>query len=75
MGGWVAGSNENITNSAPNWVGLGVGAELGKNDFFTRCTVLGLDKKMFRCHKGVDEGEKKEDLHNLAFGELRLQIF
>ena len=31
VGGWVAGSNENITNSAPNWVGLGLGAELGNN--------------------------------------------
>ena len=26
----MAGSNENITNSAPNCVGLGLGAELGK---------------------------------------------
>ena len=29
MGDWVAGLNENITNSAPNWVELGLGAELG----------------------------------------------
>ena len=29
VGGWVAGSNENIYNSAPNFVGLGLGAELG----------------------------------------------
>ena len=27
--GWVAGSNENITNSAPSYVELGLGTELG----------------------------------------------
>ena len=27
-GGWVAGLNGNIANSALNWVGLGLGAEL-----------------------------------------------
>ena len=29
--GWVAGLFENITNSAPNWVGLGLGLSLAKN--------------------------------------------
>ena len=29
-GVWVVGLNENITNSVPNWVWLGLGAELGK---------------------------------------------
>ena len=30
MGGWVAGLFGNITNSAPNWVGLGLGLSLAK---------------------------------------------
>ena len=33
MGGWVAGSNENITNSAPNW---------GPYSHFCFCLTLGL---------------------------------
>ena len=32
VGGLMAGLNENINNSAPNWVGLGLGAYLGKNE-------------------------------------------
>ena len=32
LGGWVAGLFGNIANSAPNWVGLGLGAELGNNN-------------------------------------------
>ena len=32
LGWWVAGLNGNITNSAPDWVGLGLGAEIGKKD-------------------------------------------
>ena len=30
-GGWVAGQADIITNSAPNEVGVGAGAELGNN--------------------------------------------
>ena len=31
MGGWLGVENEVNANSAPNWVGVEVGAELGKN--------------------------------------------
>ena len=41
MAGWVAGLFGNITNSAPNWVGLGLGLSLaiiGKNYFNVNCS-------------------------------------
>ena len=48
MGGWVCGSNENITNSAPNLVGLG--AELG-NDQVASTTRRDM---IFNCNSADD---------------------
>ena len=39
MGGWVAGLFGNITNSAPSWVGLGLGLSLAKINNINSCKL------------------------------------
>ena len=51
MGGWVGVENEVNANSAPNWVGVEVGAELG-NTFVTRVILSFLKdfQRMIKCN-------------------------
>ena len=57
VGGWVAGFNENITHSAPNWVGLGLGAELGNRI----CYCIRIDYDDDNEEVEEEEEEKEEE--------------